>query len=191
MEQLRPSHGTCRNANTTATLENRQFPSKLNTHLPNTPLLRIIGDDHLGELKTCRYKTPCMQIYIRSITGAPAWLSPLSVCLLILAWVTISWLWDGAPRRAPRRVWSLLRILSLSPSLSLCPSPHLKINKHFFKRIIIHDSLQNEKAPSVHQQVNSIFIQWGQGEEIMQMAWGTISGPCTSTKTHELYSSSE
>ena len=56
--------------------------------------------------------------------GAPGWLSRLSIWLLILAEVMISWSMGSSPTSGSAlTVWSLLGILSLSLSLSLCLSP--------------------------------------------------------------------
>ena len=48
--------------------------------------------------------------------GAPGWLSRLSIRILISAQAVISWLWDRAPHQALHWAWSLLGILSPSPS---------------------------------------------------------------------------
>ena len=53
-------------------------------------------------------------------SGAPGWLSGLSVQLLISAQVMIPGLWDWAPCWALHWAWSLLKV---PPTLSLCPSP--------------------------------------------------------------------
>ena len=60
--------------------------------------------------------------------GAPGWLSWLSVRVLILARVMIPGLWDWALSGTPRWVWSLLRILSLPPSLRPCSEPALSLS---------------------------------------------------------------
>ena len=72
-----------------------------------------------------------------SLNGAPGWLSRLSVQLLVLAQVVISWFVSSNPTSGSvLTVRSLLGILS--PSLSLCPSYTLclllTINKLKFKK---------------------------------------------------------
>ena len=60
------------------------------------------------------------------ILGAPEWFSQLGIWLLILAQVMISWLWDRVPSWAVCWAWSLLGILSSSPS---CPA-HTHVCAH-------------------------------------------------------------
>ena len=63
---------------------------------------------------------------IQGVLGVRAWLSCLSVWLLILAQVMISWFMNLSPVSGSELTeWSLLGILSLHLSLSLCLSPTL------------------------------------------------------------------
>ena len=70
------------------------------------------------------------------ILGAPGWLSPLSIRLLIWAQVMIPGLGDRGPPGALCWAWSLFKILSLLLPLSLVPSlkktKHTHAQKHFF-----------------------------------------------------------
>ena len=79
------------------------------------------------------------QILITKMFRVPGWLSWFSVCLLILAQVTISQWWDQAPCQAllwqsREHAWGSLSPSSLSLSLSLSLSP--KINKYFLKTLL-------------------------------------------------------
>ena len=72
----------------------------------------------------------------------------LSVGLLVLAWVLISGLWDGAHHQALGSAWSLLGIVSLSPSPS-APPPTLffsKINIYIFLKEPLKVFLKDSKT---------------------------------------------
>ena len=72
------------------------------------------------------------------VSGAPGWLSRLSVWLVISAQVMVSGLWDQPLSQALHWEWNLLKILSVS----LCPFPlvlslsHSPLSKQKWNQIV-------------------------------------------------------
>ena len=83
--------------------------------------------------------------------GTSGWCSWLSIQLLVLAQVVISWSWYQAWHWALCSVWSLLEILSPSPSAhpTCVPSLSLKINKSL--KSIYQDHEEKEKIQKLSQ----------------------------------------
>ena len=82
-----------------------------------------------------------------TILGAPEWFSQLGNRLLVLARVMISWFVGSSPTSGSKlMVWSLLEILSLSLSLSFCPSSACSL------------SLSQDKELSIKKKTSFMFV---------------------------------